>query len=108
VPRPLVRVVTQEQVKRTAPTLGSRDNVLVRAMMPLIRRRFHQTQRPILRGVWEASSNASAPATQLDAAVARRSRLRSALAERVEIVSDLAGQHRLREPTRGRLVLGTL
>lgn len=39
---------------------------------------------------------------------ARRSRLRSALAERVEIVSDLAGQHRLREPTRGRLVLGTL
>jgi hypothetical protein len=92
----------------TAESTFRPNNVLVRAMKPLIGRRFHQTQRAILRGVREASSNASAPTTHLDVAVAWRSRLRSELAERVEIVSDLAGQHRLREPTRGRLVLGTL
>jgi uncharacterized protein YndB with AHSA1/START domain len=30
------------------------NNVLVRAMLPLIRRRFHQTQRAILRGLLES------------------------------------------------------
>ena len=40
-------VVTAESVFRP-------NNVLVRAMLPLIRRKFHQTQQAILRGLQEA------------------------------------------------------
>ena len=35
-------------------------NLLVRTMLPIIRRKFHQTQRAILRGLQEAVEGASA------------------------------------------------
>jgi uncharacterized protein YndB with AHSA1/START domain len=38
----------------TAESTFRPNNVLVRAMLPVIRRRFHQTQRAILRGLQEA------------------------------------------------------
>jgi uncharacterized protein YndB with AHSA1/START domain len=38
----------------TARSVFRPSNVLVRAMLPLIRRRFHQTQQAILRGLQEA------------------------------------------------------
>jgi uncharacterized protein YndB with AHSA1/START domain len=38
----------------TAQSTFRPNNVLVRAMLPLIRRKFHQTQRAILRGLQEA------------------------------------------------------
>jgi uncharacterized protein YndB with AHSA1/START domain len=38
----------------TAQSVFRPSNVLVRAMLPLIRRRFHQTQQAILRGLQEA------------------------------------------------------
>jgi hypothetical protein len=38
----------------TAESTFSPSSVIVRAMLPVIRRRFHQTQRAILRGVREA------------------------------------------------------
>jgi hypothetical protein len=38
----------------TAQSAFRPKNVLVRGMLPLIRRRFHQTQRAILRGLQEA------------------------------------------------------
>jgi uncharacterized protein YndB with AHSA1/START domain len=38
----------------TAQSTFRPNNVLVRAMLPLIRRRFHQTQQAILRGLQEA------------------------------------------------------
>jgi uncharacterized protein YndB with AHSA1/START domain len=38
----------------TAESTFRPNNVLVRAMLPMIRRRFHQTQRAILRGLQEA------------------------------------------------------
>jgi uncharacterized protein YndB with AHSA1/START domain len=38
----------------TAQSTFRPNNVLVRAMLPMIRRRFHQTQQAILRGLQEA------------------------------------------------------
>ena len=38
----------------TAQSTFRPKNVLVRAMLPLIRRKFHQTQQAILRGLQEA------------------------------------------------------
>jgi Polyketide cyclase / dehydrase and lipid transport len=38
----------------TAESMFRPNNVLVRAMLPVIRRKFHQTQQPILRGLQEA------------------------------------------------------
>jgi uncharacterized protein YndB with AHSA1/START domain len=38
----------------TAHSVFRPKNVLVRAMLPLIRRKFHQTQRAILRGLQQA------------------------------------------------------
>ena len=38
----------------TAQSVFRPNNVLVRAMLPLFRRKFHQTQRAILRGLQEA------------------------------------------------------
>jgi hypothetical protein len=38
----------------TAHSTFHPNNLLVRAMLPVIRRKFHQTQRAILRGLQEA------------------------------------------------------
>jgi uncharacterized protein YndB with AHSA1/START domain len=47
----------------TAESTFRPNNVLVRAMLPVIRRKFHQTQRAILRGLQEAvEGDRAAPA----------------------------------------------
>jgi uncharacterized protein YndB with AHSA1/START domain len=45
----------------TAHSTFRPKNLLVRAMLPMIRRKFHQTQRAILRGLQEAGERDGAP-----------------------------------------------
>ena len=45
----------------TAQSTFRPNNVIVRAMLPMIRRKFHQTQQAILRGLREAVEGDGAP-----------------------------------------------